>query len=198
MTPLKTGIALAALSHSAAYAAVLHYSKTANGFTSQPKGWNSFALTAVGQLEFNQDNVIEQCDSMASSLGSQGYQYCSLDSGWSVGANGDEYGRIIYDEANGWDIPALADHLHGNGMLLGIYVGSPRVYYLAILTAIRSSQASFTMMLKSISMAPTPPSSCPPSAMGTATSMHAVNSISAHQGFKSIAIRTLISLQNGK
>ena len=102
--------------------AVLHYSTTPNGFSSQPKGWNSFALSAVKQLEYNQENVIKQCDAMASSLGDHGYKYCSLDSGWSLGVDGDEYGRITYDESNGWDMPALAKHLHSNGMYLGIYV----------------------------------------------------------------------------
>jgi len=111
--------------------AVVSYSETPNGFTSQPKGWNSFTLSSVSQLDYNQANVMEQCDSMATALGEQGYKYCSLDSGWSVGANGDEYGRIIYDSSNGWDIPSLAEHLHDNGMLLGIYVGqSPACWHL--------------------------------------------------------------------
>lgn len=88
--------------------AVLHYEQTPNGFTSPPKGWNSFALQAVGQFEFNQDNVIAQCDAMHMALGVQGYKYCSLDSGWSVGDHGDDYGRILYDIDHGWDIPALS------------------------------------------------------------------------------------------
>ncbi|ORY58394.1 glycoside hydrolase superfamily [Pseudomassariella vexata] len=49
------------------------------------------------------------------------YVHCSLDSGWSVGANGDDFGRIIYD-TNNFDIPSLAYHVHDEGLLLVVYL----------------------------------------------------------------------------
>ncbi len=69
-------------------------------------------------FKFNQQNVIAQCDKLAGALASAGYRYCSLDSGWSVGDHGDEHGRILYDDTV-FDIPALADHLHKQGLRLG-------------------------------------------------------------------------------
>ncbi|OAQ98235.1 hypothetical protein LLEC1_06485 [Akanthomyces lecanii] len=71
---------------------------------------------------FDQDRVIEQCDVLASEkLGTGNYTYCSLDPGWSAGYYGDEHGRIIYDDSK-FDIPKLADHLHAQGLKLGLYV----------------------------------------------------------------------------
>ncbi|KAI1776954.1 glycoside hydrolase family 27 protein [Hypoxylon cercidicola] len=98
-----------------------------NGFTAPPRGWNSFGIQAnpatTPGFSFNQTGVTSQCDVLAqnTALKGAGYVYCSLDSGWSVGGNGDEYGRIIYDSSI-FDIPSLADHLHGEGLLLGIYI----------------------------------------------------------------------------
>lgn len=43
------------------------------------------------------------------------FSYCSLDSGWSVGGNGDENGRIIADSSL-FNMPDLANHLHGEGV----------------------------------------------------------------------------------
>ncbi|KAI1641295.1 glycoside hydrolase superfamily [Biscogniauxia mediterranea] len=40
---------------------------------------------------------------------------------WSVGDKGDDYKRIIYDDTK-FDISSLADHLHSQGLLLGVYV----------------------------------------------------------------------------
>ncbi|XXG98462.1 hypothetical protein Hte_004786 [Hypoxylon texense] len=106
---------------------VVQIETTPNGFTSPPRGWNSFGIQAnpetTSSFSFNQTGVISQCDVLATTttLKDAGYVYCSLDSGWSVGGNGDEYGRIIYDTSV-FDIPSLADHLHGEGLLLGIYV----------------------------------------------------------------------------
>ncbi|CAF1566645.1 unnamed protein product [Adineta ricciae] len=96
------------------------YGTTPGGFSSAPKGWNSFPMQSLG-MKFNQENVIQQCDQLVNELGEYGYDLCSLDSGWSVGANGDEYGRIIYDSSI-FDIPQLADHLHRKGLKLGVYV----------------------------------------------------------------------------
>lgn len=100
--------------------AVLQYGTTSGGFTSAPKGWNSFPMQSLG-MKFNQENVIQQCDQLISVLGGYGYDLCSLDSGWSVGAEGDEYGRIIYDSSI-FNIPQLADHLHSKGLKLGVYI----------------------------------------------------------------------------
>ncbi|CEJ91245.1 hypothetical protein VHEMI06969 [[Torrubiella] hemipterigena] len=103
---------------------VISYKTTSGGFNSPARGWNSFGLQAndVGSgFSFDQDHVITQCDLMAQTLSAGNYTYCSLDSGWSVGGNGDDYGRILYD-APKWDIPKLADHLHSKGLKLGVYV----------------------------------------------------------------------------
>lgn len=109
---------------SAADFKVISYGETSGGFRSSARGWNSFGLQAnnVGaNFTFDQDHVIAQCELMASKLGAFNYTYCSLDSGWSVGGNGDEYGRIIYDSPK-FDIPKLAEHLHSKGLKLGLYV----------------------------------------------------------------------------
>jgi alpha-galactosidase len=100
--------------------AVVQYGTTPGGFSSAPKGWNSFAMQSLG-MKFNQENVIQQCDQLINVLGGYGYDLCSLDSGWSVGAEGDEYGRITYDSSI-FNIPQLADHLHSKGLKLGVYV----------------------------------------------------------------------------
>ncbi|CAF0870223.1 unnamed protein product [Adineta steineri] len=72
-------------------------------------------------MKFDQENVMRQCDQLANVLGGYGYDLCSLDSGWSVGAEGDEYGRIIYDNSI-FNIPQLADHLHSKNLKLGVYI----------------------------------------------------------------------------
>ncbi|KAI1758905.1 glycoside hydrolase family 27 protein [Hypoxylon sp. FL1150] len=95
--------------------------------TGPPRGWNSFGINAnpdtTPNFSFNQAGIMSQCDVLATNTALKGanYAYCSLDSGWSVGGNGDEYGRIIYDSSI-FDIPSLADHLHDQGLYLGIYV----------------------------------------------------------------------------
>jgi alpha-galactosidase len=50
------------------------------------------------------------------------YVYCSIDSGWSVGDSGDQYGRIIPDTSKFNDLPGLASYLHGKGIKLGLYL----------------------------------------------------------------------------
>ncbi|OCL13768.1 glycoside hydrolase family 27 protein, partial [Glonium stellatum] len=97
------------------------YETTPNGFNTPPRGWNSFGLQGRKGITYNQDFVIEQCDAMAAKLGSYGYIYCSLDSGWSMGTSGDDYGRIIGNSTI-FGMTALADHLHGKGLELGVYV----------------------------------------------------------------------------
>ncbi|ORY15015.1 glycoside hydrolase superfamily [Clohesyomyces aquaticus] len=102
---------------------VLHYATTPNGFTTPPRGWNSFGLQSLQdgkKLVLNQESVIAQCDNLET-ISHLGYTYCSLDSGWSVGCNGDENGRTIYDSSI-FNIPALATILHDKGLKLGIYI----------------------------------------------------------------------------
>ncbi|KAF5388678.1 hypothetical protein D9757_004776 [Collybiopsis confluens] len=99
---------------------------TPNAFTGPARGWNSFGIQANAATDptftFNQSNVEIQCDALVSTgLAQRGYTTCSLDSGWSVGANGDENGRIIYDDTL-FNIPDLANHLHSEGLKLGVYV----------------------------------------------------------------------------
>jgi alpha-galactosidase len=100
--------------------ATLQYGTTPGGFSSAAKGWSSFAMQSLG-MKFSQENVIEQCDQLVNVLDGYGYDLCSLDSGWSVGAEGDDYGRITYDSSI-FNIPQLADHLHSKGLKLGVYV----------------------------------------------------------------------------
>lgn len=106
-----------------ARADVLRYSTTPNGFESPPRGWNSLALQTLagGQFELNQENVLKQCDAMRQELGEYGFEYCSLDDGWSLPSDGDDNGRITY-EPSLFDLPTLADHLHDNGAKLGINI----------------------------------------------------------------------------
>ncbi|KAK5633508.1 hypothetical protein RRF57_009222 [Xylaria bambusicola] len=105
----------------------IQFSTTPNRFDSPPRGWNSFGIQANPATEprftFNQTGVITQCDVLSTNtaLKASGYVYCSLDSGWSIGGNGDDFGRIIADPSK-FDIRALADHLHSEGLLLGVYV----------------------------------------------------------------------------
>ncbi|KAL1636618.1 hypothetical protein SLS58_009742 [Diplodia intermedia] len=107
------------------HADTLRYGKTPNGFSAPARGWTSSALQSLsGDAKFtlNQENVIEQCDAMREALGAYGYEYCALDAGWSLGDRGDdEHGRITYDP-DLFDLPALADHLHGRGAKLGVYI----------------------------------------------------------------------------
>lgn len=108
---------------------ILTASRTPNGFDAPPRGWNSFGLQANPSINpsfaFNQSKVIEQADALLSYippalLASNDY-YISLDSGWSVGDHGDEFGRITY-ETSSFDIPALSSYLHAKGLKLGVYV----------------------------------------------------------------------------
>jgi alpha-galactosidase len=110
--------------------AVLHYETTPNGFGAPARGWNSFGLQAYGDKKWilNEANVLSQCKLLAEKFGSVGYTYCSLDSGWSRGYDGDEYGRIIADVAVFPDMKAFADQLHNDGLKLGIYINVSRCW----------------------------------------------------------------------
>ena len=99
---------------------VIEYGQTPGGYLSSPRGWNSFPMQCLG-MKLNQENIVNQCNQLADKLLAYGYNLCSLDSGWSVGANGDQYGRIIYDQSL-FDLPQLANYLHSRNLQLGIYV----------------------------------------------------------------------------
>lgn len=96
------------------------YGTSANGFNAPPQGWNSFGLQALGNDYFtlNQANVQKQCDLLNVTAG---YTLCSIDSGWS-GNGGDPFGRLVPDPSVFPNLTALADHLHSQGKLLGVYI----------------------------------------------------------------------------
>eukprot|EP00026_Physarum_polycephalum_P007601 Phypoly_transcript_07665.p1 GENE.Phypoly_transcript_07665~~Phypoly_transcript_07665.p1 ORF type:complete len:529 (+),score=56.66 Phypoly_transcript_07665:56-1588(+) len=99
------------------------YDQSANGFTMPSRGWNSFGLQANPQTSkfvFNDANFRQQCSYIQTQPGYD--YYCSLDSGWSVGGNGDEYGRLIPEPSVISNISDLASFLHSKGLLLGVYV----------------------------------------------------------------------------
>jgi alpha-galactosidase len=108
---------------------VITAGKTPNGFSEPPRGWNSFGLQANPNtnpsFSFDQEGVIAQAnsllDTIPSSLIAAHDYYVSLDSGWSIGDHGDEYGRITY-ESSSFNIPSLAMYLHSKGLKLGVYV----------------------------------------------------------------------------
>jgi len=101
----------------------LSITTTPNGFTGPPRGWNSFGIQANpgtdSSFVFNQEDVLQQCDMMASNPGlkANGFEYCSLDSGWSVPDHGDENGRLIPDSSlfPGIATGEVANHLHSEG-----------------------------------------------------------------------------------
>ncbi|OPB40654.1 GH27 protein [Trichoderma guizhouense] len=95
------------------------YGTSANGFNAPPRGWNSFGMQARGGNTFplNQANVQTQCDLLNVTAG---YTLCSIDSGWS-GNGGDQFGRLVPDTSVFPNLTALANRLHSQGKLLGIY-----------------------------------------------------------------------------
>lgn len=106
---------------------IAKYGTTPHGFTAPSRGWNSFGIqantAAVPDWNFDQEHVQQQCDQLAASpLKDAGFVYCSLDSGWSVGGNGDDNGRLIPDTSAFSSITGLADRLHGKDLKLGVYV----------------------------------------------------------------------------
>lgn len=104
---------------------VLHYETTPNGFNAPVRGWNSFGVGSYGDHSWvlNQANVLSQCSVLAEkNLTGLGYTYCSIDSGWSQGVIGDEYGRIVNNVTFFPDMKKLGDDLHDQGLKLGIYI----------------------------------------------------------------------------
>jgi alpha-galactosidase len=107
---------------------VLQTAKTAHGFKSSGRGWNSWGIQALknptiipGWTGLNQASVMNQCQVLAQpQFRAMGYEVCSLDAGWSsneVDANG----RILYNTTS-FNLPGLADSLHGQGLKLGVYI----------------------------------------------------------------------------
>jgi alpha-galactosidase len=96
------------------------YGTSAGGFSAPPRGFNTFGLQALGSNYFtlNQANVQAQCDLLNVDAG---YTLCSIDSGWSANG-GDPHGRLVPDTSVFPDLSQLADNLHSNGMLLGVYI----------------------------------------------------------------------------
>lgn len=106
---------------------VPYYGTSANGFDAPARGWNSFGLQAGNQAlkkgagwDFNDYHFRQQCDLISVESGRD--YYCSIDSGWSVGCNGDEYGIPTADTNVIPDMKALSNHLHAKGLKLGVYV----------------------------------------------------------------------------
>jgi alpha-galactosidase len=103
---------------------VLTYGRSANGFAAPPRGWNAWALIANHQLNQTQQSVTQQCGALGGRQrgGPDVAQYCSLDSGWSVGCNGDAHGRPIPDATKFPSFAALGEQLRAGGSRLGVYV----------------------------------------------------------------------------
>ncbi|KAJ3530153.1 hypothetical protein NM208_g9454 [Fusarium decemcellulare] len=105
-------------------------SKTAQGFYSAPRGWNSWGIqinpkttpsspSTIAPLT-NQSFIIQQCNVLADpDLLAAGYDLCSIDGGWYSSVT-DEYGRMTYNSTR-FDIPELGTYLHNKGLKLGLY-----------------------------------------------------------------------------
>jgi alpha-galactosidase len=108
---------------------VLKTAKTANGFTSSGRGWNSWGIEALSSATtvipswtgMNQQSIIDQCTVLSQQeFKNAGYDVCSLDAGWA-GGDVDEYGRILYNSTT-FDLTQLGQYLHGLGLKMGVYV----------------------------------------------------------------------------
>lgn len=103
------------------------YDATANGHTSPARGWNSFGIQAnpdtwkKAGFDFNDYHFAQQCDLIVTQPGYD--YYCSIDSGWSLNG-GDGFGRIQPNTSvfNTFGLKGLADHLHSEGLKLGVYL----------------------------------------------------------------------------
>jgi alpha-galactosidase len=114
---------------------VLKTAKTAGGFTSSGRGWNSYGIQALvnpsavipsykgqGLAGFTQAFVETQCSVLAQGqFKNAGYDLCSLDSGWQSFTTVDQYGRITYNNTR-FNMPELGKWLHGKGLKLGLYI----------------------------------------------------------------------------
>lgn len=113
---------------------VLKTARTANGFRTSARGWNTYGIQALkngsevvpsfaGQsgLDYTQAFVKTQCNVLSQhEFRSAGYDLCSLDSGWQAFNLVDEHGRIIYNSTR-FNLPELGSWLHKRGLKLGVY-----------------------------------------------------------------------------
>lgn len=126
LRPITSILVVAALVHASSNLNVLKSITTPNGFQRAARGFNTYGIqanpnTTPSWTGYNQGNVTTQCSILAEEpFVSNGYQYCSLDSGWSLN-NGDEYGRLLYDPTL-FNLPEFADYLHSKNLLPGVYV----------------------------------------------------------------------------
>lgn len=109
---------------------VIKTTKSPQGFAAAPRGWNSWAIQANPRTTpsypsaiypyVNQSFILEQCTVLSgSAFVAAGYDLCSIDDYWDS-SNSDDYGRITYN-ATLFDMPDLAETLHGMGLKLGVY-----------------------------------------------------------------------------
>jgi alpha-galactosidase len=122
---IRTALSLAAAASCASALNVPYYGTSANGFTSPPRGWNSDGLQALQNsslFTYSQQGIAMQCGKLNVSAG---YTLCSVDSGWSGDGGdsyGDSYGRIVPNTSLFPNMTQLADQLHSEGKLLGLYI----------------------------------------------------------------------------
>lgn len=109
---------------------IIKTTNTPNGFSSAAKEWNSWGVQASPDTTFsypsslypyvNQSFIIEQCTVLANSdILAVRWTLCSIDGGWYSDIT-DDYGRMVYNTTL-FDIPTLADYVHGLGLQLGLY-----------------------------------------------------------------------------
>ena len=108
-------------------AVVPTYGSSANGFRTPPRGWNSWGLEANKFIprgdDFSETNIRKHCGALRGKYGvGKEDIYCSIDSGWSGGCNGDEYGRIIANSRFSNSLTKLASDLRADGVKLGVYI----------------------------------------------------------------------------
>ena len=107
---------------------VIETAETPNGFRSSGRGWNSWGIQALSDAAsvvpswtgYNQESVISQCTNLGNAaFQAAGFDTCSLDAGWNSGY--DDYGRTVYNSEI-FNLPELADYLHGLNLKLGVYI----------------------------------------------------------------------------
>ncbi|KAF9071295.1 family 27 glycoside hydrolase [Rhodocollybia butyracea] len=123
LIPCATTVAAATASSVPLFS--LTVDQTPNGFNSAARGWNSWGIednpATDPSFVFDQTHIEQQCDVLASAgLINLGYTACSVDFGWSL-TSGDANGRVIANSSL-FNMSDLADHLHREGLLLGVYV----------------------------------------------------------------------------
>ncbi|WP_236005348.1 glycoside hydrolase family 27 protein [Amycolatopsis pittospori] len=94
-------------------------------------GWSSWSVQSstrpgYGTGWLNENHIRDAADAMAGKLKRAGYDHINIDSGWNATAD-----WVFHTDANGIPDPepsrfpsgikALADHVHGKGLKLGLY-----------------------------------------------------------------------------